>query len=136
MAPADGLDDDILPQGVLALECAGESYRYYRYRYGGLEDLPYFQSQECCGSREDDGHHEADGHGPGSDLRIDFVRVEKGLVFLTGLQLFKTTNLIRDFDIVGSFQQKSVAVFMEWPVVVVDGNSVVLENQAVNRLGV
>ena len=37
----------------------------------------------------DDGHHEADGHGPGSDLRIDFVRVEKGLVFLTGLQLPK-----------------------------------------------
>ena len=47
-AGADGLDDDILPQGVLALECAGESYRYYRYRYGGLEDLPYFQSEESC----------------------------------------------------------------------------------------
>ena len=84
-AGSDGLDDDILPQGVLALECAGESYRYYRYRYGGLEDLPYFQSEESCGSREDDGHHEADGHGPYCYLRIDFVRIEKRLVLLTGL---------------------------------------------------
>ena len=50
-AGADGLDDDILAQGVLALECAGESYRYYRYRYGGLEDLPYFQSEESCEQR-------------------------------------------------------------------------------------
>lgn len=85
-AGADGLDDDILAQGVLALECAGESYRYYRYRYGGLEDLPYFQSEESCGSREDDGHHEADGHGPYSYLRIDFVRIEKRLVLLAGFQ--------------------------------------------------
>ena len=160
-AGSDRLDDDVLPQGILALECAGESYRYYRYRYGGLEDLPYFQSQECCGSREDDGHHEADGHGPGCNLGIDFLRAEERLVLLAGFQLpecvfgecyffiffahknyvlgrfgFKTTNLIGDFDIVSSFQQKSVAVFMEWPVAVVDGNSVVLENQAVNRLGI
>ena len=47
-AGADGLYDDILSEGVLALECAGKTYRYYRYRYGGLEDLSDLQPQECC----------------------------------------------------------------------------------------
>ena len=84
---SDGLDDDILPEGVLAFERAGKSYRYYRYRYSGFKYLSHLQAEEGGGSGEYDGHHQTYSDRPYGDFRIYFVRSEERLVLLSRLQL-------------------------------------------------
>ncbi len=74
---ADRLDDDVLQDGVLALEQRRDADGDDGDGDGGLEHLADLQPQEGGGGREDDGHDQAEDHGterhfgqhrPGGDI--------------------------------------------------------------------
>ena len=86
-AGSDALYDDVLAQGLAPLGRSGHAHGNDCYGDGGLEHLPYLQSEVCGSGREEHGHEHSPRHRPAVDLGIAFPRVHHRLILLAFFQL-------------------------------------------------
>ena len=94
---ADGLDNNILANGILALHGRGETYCDDGDRDGCFEDLTDFEAEIRCGCGEDDCHDDTHDHTVRGDLRVRVLWFENRLVVLSWLE--RTRSVLRKLDI-------------------------------------
>ncbi len=84
---ADGLDNDILSQRILAAEGGGGPHGDDGDGDGCLEHLSDLESRVGCRGGEDDRHQQSHAHRPGGDLLCRPLFRQHRLVLLSRLQL-------------------------------------------------